>query len=221
MKISPGDRVLHEPNCSPEHELIKRVRGCGLHGEEMQKMKAGGAGPVDLLVTRIAHFEARVYDAIRTGTRGLNEVAPPAARSCGKGLYAGHTRLQDEINTILCKRAGLIALGKASGISGIPNKLTLNVGRVWPPFTLLFLLSSTARNIRLRGEDRSERRGTPEIYIDAPQHAVSQYHLTAISFIRPCAGVRLDKGARGMKGVFSNLCIAWNDRGLIGSSLAL
>lgn len=36
------------------------------------------------------------------------------------------TRLQDEINTILCKRAGLIARGKASGISGIPNKLTLN-----------------------------------------------------------------------------------------------
>lgn len=38
------------------------------------------------------------------------------------------TRLQDEINTILCKRVRLIARGKASGISGIPNKLTLNVG---------------------------------------------------------------------------------------------
>lgn len=47
------------------------------------------------------------------------------------------TRLQDEINTILCKRARLIARGKASGISGIPNKLTLNAeGSPLPPFHL-------------------------------------------------------------------------------------
>lgn len=44
-----------------------------------------------------------------------------------KSKEGSHARLQDEINTILCKRARLIALGKAYGISGIPNKLTLNV----------------------------------------------------------------------------------------------
>lgn len=62
-----------------------------------------------------------------------------AVRGEGMTMPDGNacTRLQDEINTILCKRARLIVRGKASGISGIPNKLTLNAeGSPPPPFHL-------------------------------------------------------------------------------------
>lgn len=105
---------------------------------------------MDFLVTRIDYFGLRVYDAIRSKSRGTKRSPPPpsfplsarvqrlarlgreevgreeVAEDDNVGRETRCTRLQDEINTILCKRARLIARGKASGISGIPNKLTLN-----------------------------------------------------------------------------------------------
>lgn len=84
-------------------------------------------------------FQARIYDAIRArklGTkRSVASLPRPTSRACmyrvlrdfvGERQGDACMRLQDEINTILCKRVRLIARGKASGISGIPNKLTLN-----------------------------------------------------------------------------------------------
>lgn len=80
---------------------------------------------MDLLVTRIAHFKlAYMRPFARSSTTKRSH--PYEGLSAERG-WLPCTGLQDEINTILCKRAGLIALGKASGISGIPNKLTLNV----------------------------------------------------------------------------------------------
>lgn len=130
---------------------------------------------------------SRVYQgAGLVGERKAKKEKMGGKKRTTEAMRDACTRLQDEINTILCKRARLIARGKASGISGIPNKLTLNAeGSPLPPFHL--------REPRVvepatyaPGWVRERRR---EIYIDAPAtHAVSQYHLTAISLIRPYVG---------------------------------
>jgi len=94
---------------------------------------------VDFLVTHIAHFRLAymmlfvrkqgtkrtflpshpyVYKVRNFEARGKERRTMQDGNAC--------TRLQDKINTILCKRARLIVRGKASRISGIPNKLTLN-----------------------------------------------------------------------------------------------
>jgi len=127
------------------------------------------------------------------GLRGTTREMRRGTREEG----GARTRLQDEINTILCKRVRLIARGKASGISGIPNKLTLNAEgspvSTLPPFHLRArarVVESHSRS-RTGGKRVGTRRNDEErniyiyIYRMAPQHAVSQYHLTAISLIRP------------------------------------
>lgn len=104
---------------------------------------------MDFLVTRIAYFKLAYMTLFES--RELNEafsrhyphiykawnleVRDEGRRTMRDGNAC--TRLQNEINTILCKRARLIVRGKASGISGIPNKLTLNAeGSPPPPFHL-------------------------------------------------------------------------------------
>ena len=97
-------------------------------GRRRGRKRREGESLVDLLVTRMAHF-GLAYMRLFARSSTTKRSHPNEERRAvgGKGLAALRAGLQDEINTILCKRAGLIALGKASGISGIPNKLTLNV----------------------------------------------------------------------------------------------
>lgn len=138
---------------------------------------------VDFLVTRIAHFRfaymtpfvrklgtkrsssptvpfARVQDAGLVGEREAKKGKMGGKKRTTQAMRDACTRLQDEINTILCKRARLIARGKASGISGIPNKLTLNAeGSPLPPFHLREpRASSGASHLRFWMGERTTRR---------------------------------------------------------------
>ena len=104
--------------------------------KKKKKGEVGESPPLLVTLLYIAHFWlaymrlfARTSTAKRSHPRTRDE-----GLSAERGWWPPCRALQDEINTILCKRAGLIALGKASRISGIPNKLTLNAeGSANPP----------------------------------------------------------------------------------------
>lgn len=191
-----------------------------------KKVSEGREGTVvDFLVTRIAYFRLRVYDAIRAKAGETKRSPLRYIRACTRLARLGHkgdggrrcgtrdacTRLQDEINTILCKRARLIARGKASGISGIPNKLTLNAegsSSSTPPSFLYLPIRIPSANSREPPTFSDENDEEKYMYRCPPQHAVFQYHLTAISLIRSARRVRGWERKTIWKRVPRKLCMA-------------